>query len=145
MDGPRQIKLGDIFYISLTQEDDVTPKNGMDHRYKYCFVVGFSEYGFYVAYFLMNSQVNQRYINTHDLLSCQYPLSHKDYPAIIIPEKDPSYLDLGHVREIEESRLLKNGKHVGSLTQADHRNIFEWLRDSELYSTKQKRRYGWCE
>lgn len=33
MDEPRQIKLGDIFYISLTQEDDVTPKNGMDHRY----------------------------------------------------------------------------------------------------------------
>lgn len=89
-----QVNLGDIYYIPLTEADDVTPKGGYDHRRKYCFVVGFSEYGFYVVYFLMNSVVNTKYINTHDLLSCQYPLCHKDYPTIIRPEKDPSYLDL---------------------------------------------------
>lgn len=139
----RNIQLGDIYYIPLTREDDITPKGGYDHRNKYCFVVGFSEYGFYVAYFLMNSEINGKFINTFERLSCQYPLTHADYPSIIRPEKDPSYLDLGHVREIEKTRLEAEGQFCGALTPADHRNIFEWLRDSEQYSPKMKRRYGW--
>lgn len=143
MSTQRQISLGDIYYIPLTQDDDVTPKGGLDHRNKYCFIVGFSEYGFYVAYFLMNSEINQRYINTHERLSCQYPLSHADYPAIIKPDKDPSYLDLGHVREMEQTRLINQGIFKGTLTPRDHQNIFEWLKDSEQYSPKMKRRYGW--
>ena len=109
MSTQRQISLGDIYYLPLTQDDDVTPKGGLDHRNKYCFIVGFSEYGFYVAYFLMNSEINQRHINTYERLSCQYPLSHADYPTIIKPDKDPSYLDLGHVREMEKTRLINQG------------------------------------
>lgn len=143
MSTQRQISLGDIYYIPLTQDDDVTPKGGLDHRNKYCFIVGFSEYGFYVAYFLMNSEINQRHINTYERLSCQYPLSHADYPAIIKPDKDPSYLDLGHVREMEQTRLINQGIFKGTLTPRDHQNIFEWLKDSEQYSPKMKRRYGW--
>lgn len=143
MSTQRQISLGDIYYIPLTQDDDVTPKGGLDHRNKYCFIVGFSEYGFYVAYFLMNSEINQRHINTYKRLSCQYPLSHADYPAIIKPDKDPSYLDLGHVREMEKTRLINQGIFKGTLTPSDHQNIFEWLKDSEQYSPKMKRRYGW--
>lgn len=143
MSTQRQISLGDIYYLPLTQDDDVTPKGGLDHRNKYCFIVGFSEYGFYVAYFLMNSEINQRHINTYERLSCQYPLSHADYPAIIKPDKDPSYLDLGHVREMEQTRLINQGIFKGTLTPRDHQNIFEWLKDSEQYSPKMKRRYGW--
>ncbi len=143
MSTQRQISLGDIYYIPLTQDDDVTPKGGLDHRNKYCFIVGFSEYGFYVAYFLMNSEINQRHINTYERLSCQYPLSHADYPTIIKPDKDPSYLDLGHVREMEKTRLINQGIFKGTLTSSDHQNIFEWLKDSEQYSPKMKRRYGW--
>lgn len=143
MSTQRQISLGDIYYLPLTQDDDVTPKGGLDHRNKYCFIVGFSEYGFYVAYFLMNSEINQRHINTYERLSCQYPLSHADYPTIIKPDKDPSYLDLGHVREMEKTRLINQGIFKGTLTPSDHQNIFEWLKDSEQYSPKMKRRYGW--
>lgn len=143
MEGQRQAKLGDIFYISLTQEDNITPKGGFDHRYKYCFVVGFSEYGFYVVYFIMNSQPNPNYINTYELLSCQYPLSYKHYPSIIKPDKDPSYLDLGHPREIERKRLESEGKFCGTLTASDYKNIFEWLKESDQYSPKQKKKYGW--
>lgn len=143
MSTQRQISLGDIYYLPLTQDDDVTPKGGLDHRNKYCFIVGFSEYGFYVAYFLMNSEINQRHINTYERLSCQYPLSHADYPTIIKPDKDPSYLDLGHVREMEKTRLINQGIFKGTLTSSDHQNIFEWLKDSEQYSPKMKRRYGW--
>lgn len=143
MSTQRQISLGDIYYIPLTQDDDVTPKGGLDHRNKYCFIVEFSEYGFYVAYFLMNSEINQRHINTYERLSCQYPLSHADYPTIIKPDKDPSYLDLGHVREMEKTRLINQGIFKGTLTSSDHQNIFEWLKDSEQYSPKMKRRYGW--
>ena len=143
MEGDINVKLGDIFKVPLTTEDEITPKGGWEHRNKYCFVVGFSEYGFYVVYFIMNSKINTNFINTHERLSCQYPLSHKDYPLIITEDKDSSYLDLGHAREIEKARLLKEGEYKGSLTQSDSDNIFAWLRDSNQYSPKMKRRYGW--
>lgn len=139
----QQVKLGDIFYIPLSEEDDVTPKGGFDHRHKFCFIVGFSEYGFYVVYFLMNSSINTNYINTHERLSFQYPLSHKDYPTIIKKDKDPSFLDLGHAREIEKERLISKGCYKGALVPTDFKNIFEWLRNSDQYSPKQKKRYGW--
>ena len=139
----QQVKLGDIFYVPLSEEDDVTPKGGFDHRFKFCFVVGFSEYGFYVVYFLMNSSINLNYINTYGRLSCQYPLSHKDYPTIIKKDKDPSFLDLGHAREIEKERLISKGHYKGTLTSTDFKNIFEWLRNSDQYSPKLKKRYGW--
>lgn len=139
----REVKLGDIYYIPLTKDDDVTPKGGFSSRKKYCFIVGFSEYGFYVAYFLMNSHINVRHLNTPQLLSCQYPLRHKDYPEIIVAEKDPSYLDLGHVRELERSRLISDGVFKGTLIQSDFENIFTWLKHSDQYSPKQKHRYGW--
>lgn len=143
MNTSHQIKIGDIFYIPLTRNDDVTPKGGYEKRNKYCFIVGFSDYGYYVAYFLMNSAINSKFLNTHDRLSCQYPLTHKDYPEMIQPEKDPSFLDLGHVREMEKERLLATGEYKGSLTSRDLDNIMMWLRDSDFYSVKQKKRYGW--
>lgn len=143
MTNAAQIKLGDIFYVSLTKEDDVTPKGGFAHRLKYCIVVGFSEFGFYVVYFLMNSHINKNFLNTYERLSCQYPLIHKDYPTIIREDKDPSFLDLGHPREIERERLISEGVYKGRLTDSDYKNIFEWLRDSDQYSPKLKKRYGW--
>ena len=91
----------------------------------------------------MNSQPNPKFINTYELLSCQYPLYHKDYPTIIRPDKDPSYLDLGHAREIEKSRLLNEGEFKGRLIESDFSNIFEWLINSDQYSPKLKKRYGW--
>lgn len=143
MDTSRRINIGDIFYLPLTRNDDITPKGGYESRNKFCFIVGFSEFGYYVVYFLMNSAINSKFINTHDRLSCQYPLSHKDYPDMILPEKDPSYLDLGHVREMEKERVLSEGLYRGSLTSSDLSNILQWLRETDQYSIKQKKRYGW--
>ena len=60
----QQVKLGDIFYIPLSEEDDVTPKGG-------------------------------------------------------------------------------KGCYKGALVPTDFKNIFEWLRNSDQYSPKQKKRYGW--
>lgn len=143
----RVINIGDIYSIALTRADDVTPKGPYDSRRKYCFILGFTEYGYYVAYFLMNSHINSNFINTHDLLSCQYPLSMSDYPEIIVPEKDPSYLDLGHIRVLESQRLKEEGEYKGTLTPKDKETILNWLRKSEQYSTKEKKKYGWlpCE
>lgn len=92
-----QPKIRDIFSISLTREDNITPKGGYESRRKYCFILGFAEYGYYVVYFVMNHQINENFINTDELLDCQYPLRHKDYPTIILEEYDPSYLDLGQI------------------------------------------------
>ena len=62
---------------------------------------------------------------------------------MILPEKDPSYLDLGHVREMEKERVLSEGLYRGSLTSSDLSNILQWLRETDQYSIKQKKRYGW--
>lgn len=137
------VNLGDIFLVPLDERDEITPKDGLDHRNKYCLVVGFLEYGYYVVYFILNSDPNPNFINTHERLSCQYPLSYKDYPHLIRPNKDPSYLDLGHIRKIEKQRLIDEGKLCGTLTASDYKNIFEWLIEGDYYPPKTKKKHGW--
>lgn len=138
-----QVEIGDIYKIPLNERDNITVKDGLDHRNKYCFIVGFCEYGFYVVYFILNHELNQKFINTNERLSCQYPISRKDYPNIIYEDYDPSYLDLGTVRLMEKERMLRDGTYMGKLIESDLSNILYWLKETDQYSPNQKRKFGW--
>ena len=45
----RNVEIGSIYKMNLDQQDDVTPKNGIDFRPKYFIIIGNADYGYYVA------------------------------------------------------------------------------------------------
>lgn len=135
-------KIGEIYSLPLGKEDDITPKGRYDHRIKYCVVIATPEYGYYVAYLVIDHEINEKFNPTKLLKDCFYPLSKKDYPGFIRSCYDPSWLDMSKIREMEKKRLDAEGTKLGELTQRDLELVMESLRNSEVLTTKQKRRCG---
>ena len=138
--GGHIIEIGSIFRMNLDEKDDVTPKGGIDFRPKFLVVVGSAEYGYYVAYVLVNKGVNEKYNYSKELKDCQFPLRVKDYSGIF--RIDPSYINLARIREMEKERLLNEAVYQGKLTERDLELVMESLRNSEVLTTKEKKRYG---
>lgn len=135
-----EIEVGYIYRINLDEKDGITPKGGIDYRPKFFIVIGSADYGYYVAYILINKSINKNYLYTKELLNCQFPLRVKDYPEIL--KIDPSYANLAKIREIEKERLLNEATFQGKLTAKDLELVMQALRNSETITTKEKKRYG---
>lgn len=138
--GIEGIEVGTIFKMKLDEKDEVTPKGSIDYRPKFFIVVGNADYGYYVAYVLINKSINLKYNTTKELLSSQFPLRVKDYPGIFTI--DPSYVNLGKIREMERGRLDKEGIYQGKLNDNDLEMILTTLRESEVITAKEKKRIG---
>lgn len=135
-----EIEIGSIYRINLDEKDDVTPKGGLEFRPKFFIVIGSAEYGYYIAYVLINKSINTKFLYTKALLNHQYPLHIKDYPEIF--DIEPSYANLARIREIDRDRLLFEASYQGKLTERDFTLVMETLRNSDVITTKEKKRYG---
>lgn len=74
------------------------------------------------------------------MLNSQFPLRQADYPAIL--KIDPSYVNLGRIREMERERLDREAFYQGKLTDRDLELILTTLRESEVITPKEKKKYG---
>lgn len=136
------IQIGDIYRVNLDENDAITPKGGLDFRPKYCVVIGTPDYGYYVAYLVVDHEINMRFNPTRDKIDGFFPITRKDYPQIIKPHYDPSWIDTNSVREMEESRMLAAGPRCCCLNQSDLELVLGLLRESKEFSPKQKKRWG---
>ena len=98
-----KIEIGAIYRMNLDENDEVTPKDGMNYRPKFLIIVGNADYGYYVAYVLVNKSVNQK---------IWYYLS---------------FANLVKIREIEQECLLKKTSYQGKLTEEENQLKMEKL------------------
>ena len=134
---------GDVYSIALDEERDaITPKNGRDNRRKYCVVIGTPDYGYYVAYLIVNHEINMNFNTTREAIDGFFPITHADYPEFILPKYDPSWVDTNRVREMSAERMLNEGTFVCRLTDKDLSLILQTLANSTVLTPKEKRRYG---
>lgn len=75
-----------------------------------------------------------------EYLAAQYELKQEDYPEFL---KYNSFVDCGDLFSVPIDRL-KQGEFFGYLTDTDRKGIFDILETSDIFSTKQKKRYGIC-
>lgn len=52
------VKVGDIIYVSLNEEDGLILKDGYDSRRKYFVVIGFTPEGVAIGALLINSKID---------------------------------------------------------------------------------------
>ena len=62
------IKIGSIYKKNMDKSEDITPKGGMTFRPKFFVVIGSAEYGYYIAYVLVNKSINENFIYSKELL-----------------------------------------------------------------------------
>lgn len=133
------IKVGDIVYVPLDEEDGLTLKDGYKERRKYIVIIGFTPEGIAVGALLINSEIDPSK-RSQELLDCQYPLQARNYRAILDYD---SWLDCSDIFEIPKLKITdKDGKIKGSLTTEDRERVMDFLIETDVFDNATKRYYG---
>lgn len=133
------IKVGDIIYVPLDEEDGLTLKDGYKERRKYIVIIGFTPEGIAVGALLINSEIDLSK-RSQELLDCQYPLQARNYRAILDYD---SWLDCSDIFEIPKLKITdKDGKIKGSLTTEDRERVMDFLIETDVFDNATKRYYG---
>lgn len=133
------IKVGDIIYVPLDEEDGLTLKDGYKERRKYIVIIGFTPEGIAVGALLINSEIDPSK-RSQELLDCQYPLQARHYRDILDYD---SWLDCSDIFEIPKLKITdKGGKMKGCLILEDKERVMDFLKETDVFDNATKRRYG---
>lgn len=136
------IKVGDIIYVPLDEEDGLILKDGYKERRKYIVIIGFTPEGIAVGALLINSEIDPSK-RSQELLDCQYPLQARYYRNVLDYD---SWLDCSDIFEIPNLKITdKDGKMKGSLTEEDRERVMDFLKETDVFDNATKRRYGIIE
>ena len=126
------MKIGDIIYVPLDEEDGLILKDGYKDRLKFVVIIGFTPEGVAVGALLINSEIDPLK-RSQELLDCQYPLLLRDYRHILSYD---SWLDCSDIFEIPKFKMK------GCLTEEDRERVMDFLRETDVFDNATKRRYG---
>ena len=131
--------MGSLIRTILSETDGLTFKDGRKEKPKRLIVIGVDrEIALCFGSVLVNTKPSPKADFSEEYLTAQYELKQKDYPEFL---KYNSYVDCGELFSIPIERL-KQGEFYGFLTDADREGIFNILETSDIFSTKEKKRYG---
>ena len=134
-----RIAVGALIRTILSEADGLTFKDGRKEKPKRLVVIGVDrESTLCFGSVLVNTKMNPQAQYSSEYLTSQYELKQEDYPEFLDYN---SYVDCGELFSIPIERL-KQGEFFGFLTDADRKGIFDILETSDIFSTKQKKRYG---
>ena len=134
-----RIAVGALIRTMLSETDGLVFKNGRTEKPKRLVVIGVDhEQALCFGSVLVNTKLNPKAQYSAEYLSAQYELKQENYPEFLDYN---SFVDCGELFSIPIERL-KQGEFFGFLTDEDRNGIFDLLETSDIFSTKQKKRYG---
>lgn len=134
-----RIAVGALIRTVLSEADGLTFKDGRKEKPKRLVVIGVDrENALCFGSVLVNTKMNPQAQYSAEYLTAQYELKQEDYPEFLDYN---SFVDCGELFSIPIERL-KQGEFFGFLNDADREGIFVILETSDIFSTKQKKRYG---
>ena len=134
-----RIAVGALIRTMLSATDGLVFKNGRTEKPKRLVVIGVDhEQALCFGSVLVNTKLNPKAQYSAEYLSAQYELKQENYPEFLDYN---SFVDCGELFSIPVERL-KQGEFFGFLTDEDLNGIFDLLETSDIFSTKQKKRYG---
>lgn len=133
------VKVGDIIYVSLDENDGLTLNDGFDTRNKYIVIIGFTPEGIAVGALLINSEIDPSK-RSPEMLDCQYPMLLRHYPNILDYD---SWLDCSDIFELSKEKITeREGKLKGCLTEEDKERVLVFLKETDVFDNITKRRFG---
>ena len=96
----------------------------------------------YKGFFYINSRIHESLHRNEELLKLQYVIDKKDYPFL----NYYSYINCSSLMEIPKQTLREGIKagtitFIGQLLESDEDAILKSVRESDIYSAKQKKTY----
>lgn len=87
---------------------------------------------------LVNTKMSPQASFSKEYLSAQYLLKVENYPEFL---KYDSFADCGELFSIPISKLC-SGEYYGMLNETDMNEVFNILETTDIFSTKEKKRFG---
>lgn len=133
------VKVGDIIYVPMDEEDGLTLKGGYATRKKYVVIIGFTPEGIAVGALLINSEINPSK-RSPEMMDCQYPMLSRHYPDLLDYD---SWLDCSDIFELSKEKISeRKGKLKGCLTMEDKERVLDFLKQIDVIDNITKRRFG---
>lgn len=134
-----RIAVGALIRTVLSEADGLTFKDGRKEKPKRLVVIGVDrQNALCFGSVLVNTKMNPQAQYSAEYLTAQYELKQENYPEFLDYN---SFVDCGELFSVPIERL-KQGEFFGFLSDADREGIFDILETSDIFSTKQKKRYG---
>lgn len=134
-----RIAVGSLIRTILSENDGLTFKDGRKEKPKRLVVTGVDrDTALCFGSVLVNTKPSPKAEYSAEYLMAQYELKQEDYPEFL---QYNSYVDCGELFSIPIEKL-KQGEFFGFLTESDREGIFNILETSDIFSTKEKKRYG---
>lgn len=130
------VKVGNVYLISLDQQNGITPKNGDLTRDKFFIVLGFDQEGNVIGGLVINSNINYN-----------LPSSVTDYHLPIKVEQCPflkhnSFVNCSKIIVANKTKFTKK-TYRGEITDPELLNlIINTVKDSPTVNTKQLKIFG---
>lgn len=135
---PSEIKIGDVFRITMTKANGITPKPGDTSRDKYFVVLGFDSDGNVYGGVIFNSYIN---INLPPFIQAmQYPVKGEDYDFL----SHDSYIDCSSIKTVKKAKLLKS-TNLGMLEKKDIVIVCDKIKENSRISKAELKRFGLLE
>lgn len=133
-----KLQIGALILTELSVDDGLDLKN-RTHKPKRLIIIGVDlQNDVCYGSVLVNTDMSPKASYSPEFLSAQYLLKAETYPDFLDYD---SFVDCGKLFSIPISKLIV-GEHYGLLTKEDKNGIFNILETTDIYSTKEKKRYG---
>lgn len=130
------VKVGNVYLISLDQQNGITPKNGDLTRDKFFIVLGFDQEGNVIGGLVINSNIN--YNLPSSVTDYHLPLKVEQCPFL----KHHSFVNCSKIIVANKTKFTKQ-PFRGEITDPELMElIVNTVKDSPTVNTKQLKRFG---
>lgn len=132
---PSEVKVGDVFRITMNRANGITPKPGDDSRDKFYVALGFDNNGNVYGGVIFNSYMNMNLPPYVQAMQC--PIQKKQYEFL----SHDSYIDCSSIKVVKKQKLLRS-KHIGLLQKEDLNSVTNKLKTNTRIAKIELKRFG---
>ncbi len=132
---PSEIKIGDVFFVTMNKANGVVPKPGDTSRDKFFVVLGFDNDGNVYGGVIFNSFINMNL--PLNVRAMQHLIKGESYDFLSYD----SYIDCSSIKIVKKNKLLKSTS-LGTLDEEDINLVCDKIKSNSRINKAELKRFG---
>ena len=132
---PSEIKIGDVFCVTMNKANGVVPKPGDTSRDKFFVVLGFDNDGNVYGGVIFNSFINMNL--PPNVRAMQHLIKGESYDFLSYD----SYIDCSSIKIVKKNKLLKS-TNLGTLEKKDITLVCDKIKSNSRINKAELKRFG---
>lgn len=132
---PSEIKIGDVFCVTMNKANGVVPKPGDTSRDKFFVVLGFDNDGNVYGGVIFNSFINMNL--PPNVRAMQHLIKGESYDFLSYD----SYIDCSSIKIVKKNKLLKSIS-LGTLEEKDITLVCDKIKSNSRINKAELKRFG---